>query len=331
MHADTAACTPMAIPSVRSTCLLFFCSLTLAAGFAQTNTAFAAPKALPMFDAHPRNMRVNVNLVLVPVKVTDSLHRPVLDLPQNSFEVYEGNNRQLIRYFYQEDSPISVALVLDVSGSMGQRIDLLREAVNQFFYNANPNDDYTVVTVSDRPEILLRGTSSIDDIQAALATVKPAGWTALLDSVRLAAMSLQHAKYQRRVVLVVSDGLDNVSRWNLKKTAAYVEEADVDLYSIGVMDPVTPFFSIFEEKINKKLLTKLSDVTGGRTVVAENLSSLPDLAAQISQEMRSTYILGYRPSDGAHDKRWRKIQVKITRPGEPLRAYYKKSYFTPGD
>jgi VWFA-related protein len=284
-----------------------------------------------MFDAHPRNMSVNVNLVLVPVKVTDALHRPVLDLPQKSFEVFEGNDKQQIRYFYQEDSPISVALVLDTSGSMGKRIEVLREAVNQFFFNANPKDDYTVITVSDRPEILVRGSSSIDDIQATLATVKPAGWTALLDSVRLAAMSLQHAKYQRRVVLVVSDGLDNSSRWNLKKTAAYIEEADVDLYAIGVMDEVTPFFGFLEEKINKKLLNKLSDVTGGRTVVAENTSSLPDLAAQISQEMRSTYVLGYRPTDGAHDKRWKKIEVKVTHPGEPLRLSYKKSYFTPGD
>lgn len=322
----------MAIPSARKLYLFVFSFLlSLAAASAQTNTAFVGPKPLPMLDAHPRNMRVNVNLVLVPVKVTDSLHRPVLDLPQKTFEIYEGADKQQIRYFYQEDSPISVAIVLDMSGSMGKRIDVLRDAVKQFFFNANPKDDYTVITVSDRPEVLVRGSSSIDDIEATLATVKPAGWTALLDSVRLAAMSLQHAKYPRRVVLVVSDGLDNASRWNLKKTAAYIEEADVDLYAIGVMDEVMPFFGFLEEKINKKLLTKLSDVTGGRTVVAENTSALPDLAAQISQEMRSTYVLGYRPADGAHDKRWRKIEVRITSPGEPLRAFYKKSYFTPGD
>ena len=322
----------MAIPSVvRRLSLVFGSLLIVIAAPAQTNTAFAGSKALPLFDTHPRNMRVNVNLVLVPVTVTDSLHRPVLNLPEKSFEVYEGKDKQQIRYFYQEDSPISIALVLDVSGSMGKRIELLREAVNQFVLNANPNDDYTIITVSDRPQILVRGTSSIEDIQANLENIKPAGWTALLDSVRLAAMSLQHAKYQRRAILVISDGLDNSSRWNLKKTAAYIEEADVDLYAIGIEDEVTPFFGFLEEKINKKLLTKLSDVTGGCTVVAESTSALPGVAAQISQDMRSTYVLGYRPTDGAHDKRWRKIQVKITSPSEPLRLSYKKSYFTPGD
>ena len=321
----------MAIPSARFAFLLLATSLfSFGAASAQT-TAFAGSKPLPMFDAHPRSMRVNVNLVLVPVTVTDEMHRPVLDLKQSSFELFEGSDKQQIRYFYQEDSPISVALVLDVSGSMGKQMEVLREAVSQFFYNANPNDDYTVVTVSDRPEVLIRGSRSIEEVQATLATVIPAGWTALLDSVKLAAIALKNARYQRKAILIVSDGLDNSSRWNLKKTAALIEESDVDVYAIGVMDDALPFFSFLEERVNKKLLTKLSDSTGGRTVVVETASMLPDMAAKISEEMRSTYVLGYRPTDGAHDRRWRKIEVKITNPGESLKAYYKKSYFTPGD
>src|SRR3954464_4788048 len=122
-------------------------SLTSAA-ISQTNAAYVAPNSMAMLDLHARAMRVNVNLVLVPVSVTDSMHRPITDLKQQNFELYEGADQQQIRYFYQEDSPISVALVLDVSGSMGKRINVLREAVGEFFANANPNDDYTVVTVS---------------------------------------------------------------------------------------------------------------------------------------------------------------------------------------
>jgi VWFA-related protein len=123
-----------------------------------------------------------VNLVVVPVSVIDSLRHPVLGLEQRNFELYEERDPQQIRYFYRKDAPISVALVLDISGSTGNKMDLLREAVDQFFANANPFDDYTVVTGSNRPEVLLRGSRSIDEVQSSPATIKSEGWTALLDS-----------------------------------------------------------------------------------------------------------------------------------------------------
>ena len=305
-------------------------SLT-ATAFSQTNSAHMVPSAMPLYDAHPRSVQVNVNLVLVPVSVTDDLHRPVMGLEQRNFELFEGQQAQQIRYFYQEDAPISVALVLDVSGSMGKKMDLLREAVNQFFANANPQDDYTVVTVSDRPEVLLRGSRSIEEVQTTLAGVKPAGWTALLDSVRLAAMALKTARYSRRAILIVSDGMDNVSRHHWKEVAGLVEESDLDAYAIGVMNEALPFFGFFEERIDKRLLKRITDVTGGRTLVVEHPSDIPDATATLSQEMRSQYVLGYRPNDGAHDRRWRKIQVKVKAGEANLRASYKKAYFTPGD
>jgi Ca-activated chloride channel family protein len=290
------------------------------------------PKLRPVHDAHPRSIEVNVNLVLVPVNVVDSLHHPVLDLQRQDFELYEGNDPQQIRYFFREDAPISVALVLDISGSMRNQIDLLREAMDEFFANANPQDDYTVVAVSDRPEVLMRGTRSIDDIRATLATVKPAGWTALLDSVRVAAMSLKTARYQRRLILIVSDGMDNNSRHSLREVANLVEESDLDAYAIGVMNDAPPIVGALMQRIDRKLLMRITDVTGGRTVVLEHSAEIPRVAAKLSEEMRSQYVLGYRPTDGAHDRRWRKISVTVTAPGEAyLRAYYKKSYFTPGD
>lgn len=299
--------------------------------FAQTNAVSIAPRVVPVHELGTRSLRVNVNLVLVPVSVTDSLHRPVMDLEKKNFELYESDVAQQIRYFYQEDSPISVALVLDFSGSMAKKSEVLREAVNEFFANANPLDDYTVVGVSDRPEVLVRGSRSIEEIQATLATVKPAGWTALLDSVRVAAMALRSARQPRKAILIVSDGMDNVSRHNLKEVSSLVEESDLDAYAIGVTDDALPFFGMFTEKVNKKVLQKLTDVTGGRTVIAEKISDLPNLATRLSQEMRSEYVLGYQPPDGAHDRKWRKIKVNIKAGEADLRAYYRKSYFTPGD
>ena len=278
----------VSFPALRFRCFfVVVLFIFTSAAFCQTNSARVVPSAMPLYDAHPRSVQVNVNLVLVPVSVTDDLHRPIMGLKQHNFELFEGQQAQQIRYFYQEDAPISVALVLDISGSMAKKMDLLRDAVNQFFANANSQDDYTVVTVSDRPEVLLRGSRSIDEVQTTLAGVKPAGWTALLDSVRLAAMSLKTARYPRRAILIVSDGMDNVSSHHWKEVAGLVEESDLDAYAIGVMNEALPFFGFFEERIDKKLLKRLTDVTGGRTLVVEHASEIPDAAAKLSQEMRS--------------------------------------------
>lgn len=300
----------------------------------QTNSTKTVSSALPLPEAVTRSVRVSVsvNLVLVPVTVIDSLHRPVLGLGKQNFELIEGQQEQQIRYFSQEDEPISVALLLDISGSMANRIGVLREAVHQFFIHANPLDDYTVVTVSSRPEVLIRATRSIEDVRAILEIVKPAGWTALLDSIRLAAMTLKHARYERRVILIVSDGLDNVSRHRLSDVASFIEESNIDVYAIGVKDEASPLARLLEERIDKKLLMRITDVTGGNTVVVEHSEDLPQAAAKISRSMRNEYLLGYCPTDGGHTRMWRKIRVKVTAPGETdLRAYYRKQYFTPGD
>jgi len=315
----------------RRTCYSAAILCLCAPAMAQTNAVHVLPSAFPTREMSRHAFTVNVNLVLVPVSVMDAMHHPVMGLQQSDFELFEGEVKQDIKYFYQQDAPISVALVLDTSGSMGKRMELLRDAVNEFLANANPLDDYTLITVSERPEVLLRGCRSADEIEATLGTVKAAGWTALLDAVRLATVALKNARYERKAILIVSDGLDNVSRHNLRDVASMVEESDADAYAIGIMDDALPFFGMLTERINRKLLTRITDSTGGRTVVANDLNELPRVAADLSREMRSEYVLGYRPPDGAHERKWRKIKVKLNA-GEPeLRAYYKKTYFTPGD
>lgn len=316
----------------RYTWVLLSVAALVSATFSQTNSTKIVSSASPVQNPVSHSLHLNVNLVLVPVSVTDSLHHPVTGLQKWNFELIEGHETQQIRYFSQEDEPISLALLLDISGSMSDNIDVLRAAVHQFFVNANSLDEYTVVTVSDRPEVLIRGSQSIDDIQATLDIVKPGGWTALLDSIRVAALALRSARYPRRAILIVSDGLDNVSRHHLKDVATYIEESDIDVYAIGVKDEALPFVGLLEERIDKKLLMRITDVTGGHTEVVQNAAELPRVAASLSQAMRSQYVLGYCPTDGARTRMWRKIKVQV-RTGDDtiLRTYYKKQYFTPGD
>lgn len=273
-------------------------------------------------------MRVDVDLVLVPVTVTDYLNHSVTDLPKQNFQLFENDEPQRIEYFSTEDGPISVGLLLDLSRSMANKFETERQAVRSFIDNANPQDDYFVITFADRPRLLTSSTQSLDDIQNSLATVEPNGNTALLDAVYLAVSRMRSARYKRRALLIITDGGDNHSRYRMREIRSLVEEADVQVYALGIFDS---FFRTFEEFMGKRWLSEITDVTGGRTVTADNVSKVPALAAAISREMRSQYVLGYKPSDLTRDGRWRRLKVRVTpsKPDVHLQVYSKKGYNAP--
>jgi Ca-activated chloride channel homolog len=278
-------------------------------------------------NAHGKPIRVDVNLVLVPVTVTDQMNRLVTTLDKEDFSLYEGEQQQEIRYFSREDAPISVGLIVDLSGSMGNKIDSVHEAVDDFFRNANPEDDYFVVTVSDTPKIIGDTTQSIGSIQEKLALAPPGGCTALLDAIYLGETKLRSARYRRRALLIISDGGDNVSRYTLGEIKGMVQESDAQVYAIGLFDGV-PVFRTIEEKFGKHLLNEITEASGGRTIGVNNAAKLPKVAATISRELRSQYILGYQPKKGPRDGKWRKIKVKVTAPehASSVQAFYKKGY-----
>jgi len=274
-------------------------------------------------------LRVDVDLVLVPVTVTDPMNHPIMGLQKQNFTLYEGNEQQQIQYFSAEDAPISVGLLLDYSKSMANKFVTERAAVEEFFKNANPQDDYFVITFSDRPRVLTSSTRSIDDIEQKLASDNPDGNTALLDAIYLAIAKMSSARYQRRALLIVSDGGDNHSRYGLKEIKSLVQEANVEVYAIGIFDGL--LFKSFEELMGKRWLSEITDVTGGRTVAASDLGKVPEIAATVSREMRNEYVLGYRPRNMVRDGKWRKIKVQVTpsAPGGRVQAYYKKGYLAP--
>ena len=273
----------------------------------------------------PRPLRVDVDLVLVPVTVSDSMNHTVTSLKKEDFAIYEENKQQEIRYFSTEDTPISVAILLDVSKSMSNKIDTERAAIVEFFNNANPRDEYFAIAFSDRPRVLADPTQSIDQLQGELLAAEPGGPTAMLDAVYLAVAKLRSARYQRKAILIFSDGGDNASRYKLREIRSMVQESDVQIYAVGLFE--TFFFNTIEEKLGKVWLSEITDATGGRTITVDNRGKVPEAAATISREMRNQYVLGYRPHSSAKTK-WRKIKIRLTSSDErPLRAYYKQGYF----
>jgi Ca-activated chloride channel homolog len=282
----------------------------------------------PSLKTHTKPIKRDVDLVLVPVTITDPLNRLVTGLEKDNFLLTDNGQPQQIRHFSSEDAPISLGVIFDVSGSMADKIDKSRQAVVEFFRTANPQDEFFLITFSEQPEVLVDFTSSVEDIQSKLVYAIPKGRTALLDAIYLGMSRMRQAKYERKALLIISDGGDNHSRYTEGEIKSMVREADVQIYGIGLYDGIgrTP-----EEREGPALLDDVTQATGGRTFVIQSPSELADVATKIGIELRNQYVLGYRPTNPAHDGKWRKIKVKLNPPKglPPLHVYAKTGYYAP--
>ena len=322
--------------------VLLGCLLLPHAVAQSTADVHITPRAVPdepagsadELQVHQKPVRVDVSLVLVPVMVTDAHGSPVMDLSRDDFQLFEGEQPQRVSYFYSEDAPISIGLVVDLSGSMGNKIDRVREAVNEFFKIADPHDDYFVITFSEKPRLLANTTQSTEMIQSKLGEMKAHGNTALADAIREGLLKLKSAQYRRKALLVISDGGDNASRHSLRSVKNLAKEADAQIYAVDVCDgPNVLFTKKLEERFGRQWLTQVTDVTGGRTLAVDNAAKIPDAAAQISRELRNQYVLAFRPHEGPQDGKWRKLRVKVIRPAAALayQVYYRTGYMARKD
>ncbi len=279
-------------------------------------------------------MRIDVDLVLVPVTVTDTKNHPILDLAKENFSLFEAANQQKIQYMSAEDAPMSVGLLVDLSSSMADKIEAVREAAIQFFKNANPADDYFVITFADRPKLLADTTQSIETIESNLAQAKPKGNTALADAIYMGVSKLRHAKYSRKALVIISDGGDNNSRHSLRQVKNMARESDAQIYAIDVCDaPTLLLTKKLEERFGRQWLTQVTESTGGRTLVVDDPNHIPEAAARASLELRNQYVLGYHPADNKQDGKWRKITVRVTRSAMllPLQVHYRTGYIARRD
>ncbi len=278
-----------------------------------------------------QSLRIDVNLALVNVTVTDPYSRIVTGLEPDNFRVFEDNVEQEVVNFSSEDVPISIGVILDLSGSMANKLGKAKEAALQFFKTANPQDEFFLVGFNERAQLLSPFTPNVEDLQSRMLSASAKGKTALLDAIYLGLSQMRGAHSGKRALLIISDGGDNNSRYSEKDIKRFVREADTQLYSIGIFDPFEYRSRTPEELNGPTLLSETTELTGGRAFTAENLNDLPDIAAKISAELRNQYILGYRPSNKAHDARWRKIKIKLRAPKglPPLTAYARTGYYAP--
>jgi Ca-activated chloride channel family protein len=282
----------------------------------------------PSLNTHVRPLKVAVDLVLVPVTITDPMNRLVTGLEKQNFQLFEGSAPQEIKSFSSEDAPVSLGVIFDSSRSMSSKMDRAKDAVMEFFKTANPQDEFFMITFSDEPEVVNDFTSSVDEIQGKLIYAVPRRMTALLDAIYMGVSKMRQAKYAKKALLIISDGGDNHSRYTENEIKSLVKEADVMVYAIGIYDRSFP---TEEERLGPELLGEIAELTGGRAFTVENPNDLADVATKIGVELRNQYVLGYRPSKIDRDGKWRKIKVKLLPPKglPPLRVYARTGYYAP--
>lgn len=275
-------------------------------------------------------LKVDVEMVLLPVSVTDEYYRAFSGLRAEHFQVYEDKVAQQIVSVSERDTPLSVGLVFDGSGSMANKIELCKQAARAFFRYAHPEDEYFLIEFNDRVHLLSPFTARVERIMAHIGAARGGGRTALYDAIYLAIAEMRNAHYSRKVLLVLSDGADNASRYTERHVRNALRESDIQIYTIGVFNPVGFRYSR-EEAYGPTNMAKLAKVSGGTGFVLYNPADLPDIAAAISRELRTQYEITYYPSNRAHDGQWRKLRVKVKAPrGAPrLDLRTRSGYYAP--
>ncbi len=311
--------------------LLFLICLTAAAFSSSQTGQSSAPPPDSASESPGFSLRVETTLVLIPVSVTDSLNRFVVGLDKDNFGVFENGVRQKVTHLSGEDAPLSVGLLVDTSGSMGSKLDISRQAVSQFLKTMNPQDEAFVIEFSDRAELVMGFTHQTSEIKDKMTSLESQGLTAMLDAVHLGLNEMKKAKNPRKALLIISDGGDNNSRYTSKEIEDLVREADVQIYAMGVFEPLSYLARSSAELSGPKLLSEISQQTGGRAYAAPNDSVLPTIAKRIGIELRNQYVLAYAPSNQERDGKFRHVEVKLKEPDglSDLKARWRAGYYAP--
>ena len=256
----------------------------------------------------PPVFRASVDLVVVPVTVTDRLNRYIVDLEAEHFQVFENKVEQEILYFGTGKSPVSVGFILDISGSMQDNILSARNSIIRFLEQGDPRDEFFLVTFNNRTAIAQDFTPRGSNVRDKIAFADPKGSTALFDAVYVGLEKMRDAMHPKRALIVVTDGEDNASRYTFSEVREMARESPVQIYVIGERGEIGYGAAVIKELVK---------ISGGRPFFPTSLQQLDYFADLIHTELRSQYMLGYRSTDRRRGDGWRKIKVKLN-PSEDL-------------
>ena len=269
-------------------------------------------------DSSPKvhELRMDVDIVLVPVTVTDDQNRYVTKLRKEHFQIWEDKVEQKIDSLSTEGAPMSLGIVLDISSSMKGTIRDATRYANGCLKVSDLSDEFFLVLFSSEAQPATEFTTDIRKLQNMTLFLQAKGSTALYDAVYKGLVKIKEAGNSRKA-LIVTDGGENNSHHGAEELKALIKEQDVQIYSIG--------------NENDGVIRELSQLTGGRALGDVNLGNLGNICSSMVNEMKNQYILGYKSTNRAKDGRWRDIRVRMTRPPgvSNLHARSKRGYYAP--
>ena len=302
------------------------CAALLLVACIQTSSGLPQPAFGEQENQNSYVISETVNLVELPVTVRDSKGQFVSGLEQPNFQVYEKGLMQDITLFRNEDVPVTAGLVVDHSGSMGNKRDEVMQGARAFVQASNPQDRDFVVNFSDTVTFGLPSdipfTSNTEDLQAALLATPLSGKTALYDAVAAALQRLQKDKRDKKVLLLISDGGDNASRHNFSEVLRMAQAANVVIYTVGLFDENAA-------DQNPKVLKKFAADTGAQVYFPMSPTEVVSVCKEIAVDIRHQYTLGYSPPN-PEGGGYRPVRVKVNAPSRgKLSVRTRAGYFLP--
>lgn len=268
------------------------------------------PRVQPADDTKP--VIVHTDLVTLTVTVTDTYGRFVTGLNQNAFQILDDKTPQQITFFSDEDAPVSLGVVFDVSGSMGgDKIAKAREAIAKFIDTSHSRDEYFLIGFNNRAQLLLDHTRDSDALLDKLTFIQTKGQTALYDATYLGVERVSRGAHPKRAILLVSDGQDNSSRYTFTELRRLLKESDVIIYAVGIVDGHDDSALGYT---GRAILEELAGVSGGKAFFPSTSAEMNDTFERIALELRTQYSIGYRPTNFANDGKWHKLKIKVQPP-----------------
>ena len=268
--------------------------------------------------------RSQVNEVTLSATVLDSRRHLVTNLAETNFAVYEDNQPQKITFFKRQDIPVSIGIVVDNSGSMRTKRAAVTKAVLNLIQASNPQDEVFVVNFNDDPYLDQDFTNKMPPLREALDRVDSRGGTALYDAVIASADHLaKGAKKEKKVLLVITDGVDNESRESLESAIRKVQDDNgPTIYTIGILGDEPGV------KRAKRALQSLSDQTGGVAFFPKDLMEVDEISQEVARDIRNQYTLTYKPTNPRSNGGYRKVKVEARAPGyKDLQVRTRDGYF----
>jgi Ca-activated chloride channel homolog len=268
-------------------------------------------------DAPLTTFRTESELVVLNVSVFDKEGNIVKGLKQDSFSVYENAEKQQIKVFRQEDVPISLGLIIDDSASMKDKRDRVNSAALAMIRASNPEDEIFVINFNEDAHMVQDFTSNVGELEQSLKKSRPVGETAMRDALVVALDHLRaHARNEKKVLVVVTDGEDNSSIVTQAKLVDSTQRSGVLIYAIGLLGAEQPASAAHA----RAELEQLTHQTGGRSWFPTDIAEIQRIAPDIAHEIRNQYVLGYTPTNTAEDGSYRTIRVDVDIPGVTVRT-----------